>query len=472
MSKFRDALNKYSAIYPPAGDRYPEDPWDVIQEDIAHQGYSRMGNLVDRLVRSQGQGEGYYNQYIMPWLYNTLNTIGEYGDKHIFGRADLPTWNDYVLLKGSITNEGTPLDSKTPFTPRFGNEALQNKQFWGTNTEMGAKEGFDGFENLGLLFRVQLYNAFGKNDKDWFEVMNYNDLTVKNYGSFTCELKFHDLRKIIRMMWRTMSDNPQIMPLSFFTQTIQCPAGVDCGSRGTFPALGASASDLYNIKVKGRSVLQAMFENSDDSRAFLENECGWPKAVVQLATSMALGGYYHLDYNSMDATVTNVTADAHMADNTLTWDFIQRMGYIHDLLLDYTLQSGKGANDDFLNPIKDRINLLWGRFVKWCDDNYMLDLLKYKLDPYFPVGNATAERELAPTLPISNIPFLVINTHGKQIPCTTPPEAEACAAMTSAQASVNATLELYEFSTRDEPVYYNISIKAHGESCRQWPKKT
>jgi len=60
MSNFRDALNKFSAIYPPQGSRYKDDPWDVIQEDIAHQGYSRTGNLVDRLKRDAGQGQSYW----------------------------------------------------------------------------------------------------------------------------------------------------------------------------------------------------------------------------------------------------------------------------------------------------------------------------------------------------------------------------------------------------------------------------
>jgi len=470
MSNFRDALNKFSAIYPPQGSRYKDDPWDVIQEDIAHQGYSRTGNLVDRLVRDEGAGLAYWQSTVNPWIQLTLNTIGEYGDKYIFGDPRNPKWMDYVLLKGPITNEGTPIDSKTPFFPRFGTEALQNKQFWGTDARFGAKEGFDGYENLGLLFRVQLRNAFGEDDKEWYVVMGYKDLTLKQYGSFVCELKFHDLRKIIRMMWRTMSDNPQIMPLNWLSATVKCPAGVTCPG-GKFPPLSASASTLYNLKIDGKSLLQEIFKNSAESKAWLKS-LGWDDALIQLATSMALGGYYHVDYFTLDPTITSERADTLMDSNDITWDFIQRMGYIHDILLDYTLQSGTGASDAVLNPIKDRVNALWAKFVKWCDANAMLDLLKYKLDPYFPVGNETADRQLAPALPLSNVPFLVINTHGKTIPCVGTEDVEECATWDSDQKFVDATMEVYENTTRNPPTLYNISIKAHGESSRQWPKKT
>ena len=105
-------------------------------------------------------------------------------------------------------------------------------------------------------------------------------------------------------------------------------------------------------------------------------------AAVQLATSMALGGYYHLDYNSLDASVTVEQAEELMGENVLCWDFIQRMGYIHDLLLEYTIQDGRGASEQALAPLKTRINALWLKFVGWCEKNAMLDLLKYKLDPY------------------------------------------------------------------------------------------
>jgi hypothetical protein len=472
MSNFRDALNKFSAIYPPQGSRYKDDPWDTIQEDVAHQGYSRCGNLVDRLVRDQGAGLAYWDSTMNPWIQYTLNTIGEYGDKYIFNDNRNPKWMDYVLLKGSITNEGTPIDSKTPFFPRFGTEALQNKQFWGTDARFGAKEGFDGFENLGLLYRVQLRNAFGEDDKEWYIVMAYKDLTQKLYGSFICELKFHDLRKIIRMMWRTMSDNPQIMPLNWLSATIPCPAGATPAcSGGKFPALSASASTLYNLKIGGKSLLKEIFKNSAESKAWLKS-LGWDDALIQLATSMALGGYYHVDYFTLDPTITEEMADNLMDSNDITWDFIQRMGYIHDILLDFTLQSGTGASDATLNPIKDRCNALWAKFVKWCDANQMLDLLKYKLDPYFPIGNATADRQLAPALPLSNIPFLVINTHGKTIPCVGTEDVEQCLAWDADQKYVDATMEVYENTTRNPPTLYNISIKAHGESSRQWPKKT
>ena len=471
MSNFRDALNKFSAIYPPQGTRYKDDPWDVIQEDVAHQGYSRTGNLVDRLKRDESQGLAYWSSTVNPWIQSTLNTIGEYGDKYIFNDNRNPKWLDYVLLKGAITNDFTPIDSKTPFFPRFGTEALQNKQFWGTDARFGAKEGFDGYENLGLLFRVQLRNAFGEDDKEWYVVMGYTDLTKKVYGSFVCELKFHDLRKIIRMMWRTMSDNPQIMPLNWLSATISCPVGAVGCVNGKFLPLSASAKDLYNLQINGKRLLKEIFKNNADSKAWLKS-LGWDDALIQLATSMALGGYYHVDYLTLDDTITMEIADTLMDSNNIAWDFIQRMGYIHDILLDYTLQSGTGASDATLNPIKDRVNALWVKFVRWCDTNSMLDLLKYKLDPYFPVGNETADRQLAPALPLSNIPFLVINTHGKVIPCVGTEDVAQCVTWTADQKYVNATMEVYENTTRNPPTLYNISIKAHGESSRQWPKKT
>jgi hypothetical protein len=179
-----------------------------------------------------------------------------------------------------------------------------------------------------------------------------------------------------------------------------------------------------------------------------------------------------VDYFTLDPTITQEKADTLMESNEIAWDFIMRMGYIHDILLDYTLQSGTGASDATLDPIKTRVNALWAKFVKWCAKNEMLDLLKYKLDPYFPVGNATADRQLAPALPLSNVPFMVINTHGKTIPCVGTDDVEQCLSWDSDKKFVNATMELYENTTRNPPTLYNISIKAHGESSRQWPKKT
>ena len=83
---------------------------------------------------------------------------------------------------------------------------------------------------------------------------------------------------------------------------------------------------------------------------------------------------------------------------------------------------------------------------------------------------------------------MVINTFGKEIPCTTASDAAECnsyskyaidihkqththslthtyththtrALARSEQKEVPALLELYEHSTRDAPVYYNITIK-------------
>lgn len=467
VSNFRDAVNKFNALFPPDGDRYKDDPFYDLAETITHQGYSFTGHYCDCL-KATGASCGTERGQAYGWKNNVLNLMGEDGERHIFGDSRNPTWREYAQLSGPITNDYQQISSTTPFSPRWGDDADQNLQFWGTNHSDRPLEGFDGYENMGLLFRTQLKNFAGEGDKAWDKVMAYTDLGAKQYGNFNAEADFHNIRKIPRMMWRTMSDYPLIMPLAFFTTTIKCPEPVDSHCiDGKFPPLTAPAKDWYAMQYDGKRVLSQIFKNDDTSRAWLETKLGWPKAVIQLATSICLGGYHHLDYFSLDASITEEKAETLIDSNDINMDFVMRMGFIHDKLDSYIklYRSGKEQPE-----LLAKVNSLWSKFKGWIEKNFLLDLLKYKLDPYFPIGNASATRQLAPSLPVSNLPILEINTHGKSIPCLA--GENGCDYMTPEQRSVNATLAVYQFNNKDPPVLYNISIRGHGESSRIWPKKT
>jgi len=65
-------------------------------------------------------------------------------------------------------------------------------------------------------------NGLGKNDKYYFEVMNFTDLTVREAtGEYLVHETFHDLRKRLRASWRTPFFYAEMMPLTMLPLTIK-----------------------------------------------------------------------------------------------------------------------------------------------------------------------------------------------------------------------------------------------------------
>merc|ERR1719266_765570 len=131
-------------------------------------------------------------------------------------------------------------------------------------------------------------------------------------------------------MWRTMSTYPQIMPLSFLPYTID----------SDIPALWDTTAWLaYKHNGDSKLFIYTLFENSPASKNALRT-AGFDDALIQLATSMALGGYFHLDYFVVDP---DLDPDTHIDSNDCVWDFVERFGYINDLFMEYkySKQAGK-----------------------------------------------------------------------------------------------------------------------------------
>jgi len=122
---------------------------------------------------------------------------------------------------------------------------------------------------------VQLRNAFGEDDKDWWEKKG-NKTKKKMISQVRGDEVYrldHEAVWFLRvraqvprspqdhpyafpplsfsslvhlgMMWRTMSDNPQIMPLNWLSNTIACPSGATGCVNGALRFLRSPLSNLF-----------------------------------------------------------------------------------------------------------------------------------------------------------------------------------------------------------------------------------
>lgn len=356
VSKLRDTLNVYSAVYPGAGGQYGFDPWWVIQEDVAHRGYYLTGDYLDLfgLTGNDAQKAEKY-QLIVNWYNAWRGAIGSDGTKK-FGAV---TYDQYVRLSGPVCQDGsTPTDAK-PCT--YTHRAVLD-QFWGA-TAM-AKPEYGAYENLGYLFKVVQDSALdgptNVQNARWDVVMAATDLT-KNDGTAAAPVykihdEFHELRKQIRAMWRNLQMHPEIMPAAWTTLTIPSTQ------------IPLWSWDLMKTKIiDGHEVLKAFFDNDAKHIAYFKS-WGWSDSMIWLGTTMALGGYFHEDLV--------VAPSPDYIGSQMRFDLVERMGWINDELMTFKYGVAAGKDAVWVAAQRTKINDLWAALKLWFIRNDMQNRLR------------------------------------------------------------------------------------------------
>lgn len=350
VSKLRDTLNVYSAVYPGAGGQYPFDPWWVVQEDVAHRGYYLTGDYLDLfgLTGNDAQKAEKF-QLIVNWYNSWRGAVGADGLKKIGGT----TYDQYVRLSGNVCQDGSsPTDAKPcPYTHR----AVLD-QFWGADGAM-AKPTYGAYENLGYLFKVVQSSALDGPTKvtsaRWNLVMAATDLTLNAGTAAAPEYKihdeFHELRKQIRAMWRNLQMHPEIMPATWTTLTV---AGTQ---------IPLWSWDLMKTKIiDGHEVLKAFFDNDAKHIGYFKS-WGWSDSMIWLGTTLALGGYFHEDLV--------VTPSPGYIGSQMRFDLVERMGWINDELMTFRYGVAAGKDAAWVSAQRTKINDLWAALKGWIVNN-------------------------------------------------------------------------------------------------------
>jgi hypothetical protein len=359
VSKLRDTLNVYSAVFPGAGGQYSFDPWWTVQEDVAHRGYYLTGDYLDLfgLTGNDAQKAEKFN-LLVGWYNAWRGAVGSDGLKKISGSGT--TFDQYVRLSGPVCQDGsTPTDAKTcPYQHR----AVLD-QFWGTDGAM-AKPDYGAYENLGYLFKVVQSSALDGPTKvmgaRWNTVMSATDLTV-NAGTAAAPVykvhdEFHELRKQVRAMWRNLQLHPEIMPAAWVSLTVP----------GTQVPLWSW--DLMKTKIiDGHEVLKAFFDNDAKHIAYFKS-WGWSDELIWLGTSLALGGYFHEDLV--------VSPSPTYIGSQMRFDLVERMGWINDELMTFKYGVAAGKDAAWVQAQRTKINDMWGPLKQWMINNDLQSRLR------------------------------------------------------------------------------------------------
>lgn len=379
VSEIRDALSVFGNIYPYAGGIYTKgDPWRMLQENITHEGYHMSGEYLDMFsVKYVNATTGEFlnqrqrdemREELWKWWELFTATVGD-GSKLVVPGG--PTWTNFATLKGAVNTDGSVItDTNLVYTPRN-----MTRQFWGYGPS--AKAGYGAYENLGHLMKTQFITAMdglcGSVDCQYDRVIGFVDICRKSPGWFQGEWieygdheEFHDLRKQLRSMWRTLSDYPQILPVTWYPYSIP-------NTNFLLFDIPAATYATVDVPSKGRqSLLKMLFRNDAATRTDLL-AAGWPDGLIDLALAMALGGYYKQEQGISDEAIGQQTQ----------WDFIQRFGYINNLFMEWKYGTDAGIDPVDLNARKTRINSLWASLKGWLQRNNLKELLHVAVD-YLP----------------------------------------------------------------------------------------
>ena len=130
------------------------------------------------------------------------------------------------------------------------------------------------YENIVLLLHTQLRHALGKNQKQWYKVLNITDLVEnRNAGNSSLPIdlhnheEFHNLRKYLRAFWRVMSQYPQTIPMMFYPMTL------GEGKKGAVALadIEGMLNEDYRLS-DNRTVMQALFANDVITVGLLSNQ--------------------------------------------------------------------------------------------------------------------------------------------------------------------------------------------------------
>lgn len=392
VSKLRDKLCYFSALYPAQGGQYNFDPWEVVQEEVAHVGYYLTGQYLD-MFGIGGNDAQKADQFarIQEWYYAQRNKIGRWGEVKIWGAKFGPTFDQYVKLTGPMMKDGSTPSESSPYQQR---NVLE--QFWGVNGKVAKKE-YGSWENLGYLFRIVQQSALGDNGERWDYVLSQDDLTKVEGGTLENPIykvhdEFHELRKQVRAMWINLREYPEIMPSAWASLTIDGPGGGF--------ALWDTAT-MTSKQVDGHSMLKALFDNDDKHKGYYKS-WGWSDEMIWLAEALALGGYYHIDLEGPGRVAQTLETQA-------SWDLVERFGFINDQMMDYRFGVAAGKDSVWVENQKKDINNKWMYLKRWLVRNNLKSLLTgivnmlpatscsaSKQPTTFPTASPTS---VAPTMP-------------------------------------------------------------------------